>query len=78
MGSILSVNMSSSEKICALEELSTTTFEPSESNPTCSKDSTLEESMWNILLFEKFQNTKGIFLVWPLGGFFLAFKLSLL
>ena len=40
MGSILSVNMSSSEKIQALAELSTINDDLSESNPTCSEDFT--------------------------------------
>ena len=34
--------------------------------------------MWNILSFEIVQNTKGLFLVRPLGGFFLAFQLGLI
>ena len=54
------------------------TVEPSESNKTCSDDSTLEESIFHILSFEIVQKKKGLFLVWTLGGFFLAFQLSLL
>ena len=46
--------------------------DPTESNTTSSEDSTVEESMWHILL------QKGIFLVRPLGGFFLDFQLGLL
>ena len=53
------------------------TDDPSQSNPTCSQDSTLEESMWHILSFEKIQK-KGSILVWPLGGFLLAFQPGLL
>ena len=34
--------------------------------------------MWHILYFEIIQKTKGLFLVWLLGGFFLAFRLDLL
>ena len=48
MGYILSVNMSYSENMCALEELSTITDDSSESNPTCSEDSTLEVSILHI------------------------------
>ena len=54
------------------------TDDPSESNPTFSEDSTIEESMWNILYFEIGHKTKGLILVWPLGGFFIAFQLRLL
>ena len=34
--------------------------------------------MWYILFFEIRQKTKDIFLVWPLGGFFIAFQLGLI
>ena len=34
--------------------------------------------MWNILSFENLQQIKCIFLVWPLGGFFLDFQLGLI
>ena len=47
-------------------------------NPTCSEDFTLEESMCHIISFEILKNTMGLFLVWPLRGFFLAFQLGLL
>ena len=33
----------------------------SESNPTCSEDSTLEESMWHIMYFVIVHKTKGIY-----------------
>ena len=52
--------------------------DPSESNPTCSEDSTLEDNMWNILSFVILHLKKGPFLVWPLGGFFFAFQLDLI
>ena len=78
MGYIFSVNISPSGQICALEELSTMAVEPSESNPTCSEYSTLEDSMWHILSFEIVQKTKALFLVWTLGGLYLAFQLILL
>ena len=78
MGSVLSVNMSSYEKRCTMEELSTMNVDTSESNPTCSEYSTIEESMWNILPFEILQKTKGLFLVWTFGGFFIALQLGLL
>ena len=42
MGSTLSVNMSSYEKMCTLAELSNITVDPSESDTTCYEDSTLE------------------------------------
>ena len=54
------------------------TDEPSESNITFSEDYNLEESMWNILSFEIVQKIKGLFLVWTLGGLFIAFQISLL
>ena len=76
MGYILSVDMSSSEKMCTLAELSTITIDPSESNPTCSDSYTLEESMWHILYFEILQKKKGLFLVWHWGGFFIGFQLG--
>ena len=78
VGSILSVNMSFSEKMWAFAELSTITYDPSESNPTCSEFSSLEESMWHILSFEIVQKIKGLFLVWPLKSLFLALQLILL
>ena len=78
MWSILSVIMSSSDHMWAFTELSNITYDPPESNPTCSKDSTLEEIMWNIISFEILQKTKGLYLVWHLGGFFIALQLSLL
>ena len=34
--------------------------------------------MCHIISFDFFQKTKDIFLVWPLGGFFIAFQLRLL
>ena len=34
--------------------------------------------MWDILYFEIVHKTKGVFLVWPLGGLYLAFQLSIL
>ena len=52
--------------------------EPSESNPTCSEDSTIEDIIWHILSFEIFQKTKGLFLVWHLGVLFISFQLGLL
>ena len=61
MGSILLVNMSSSENIWAFLELSIISYDPSESNLTCSDDSTLEESMWHVIFFEIVQKTKGLF-----------------
>ena len=78
MGSIFSVKMSYSEKMCALEELTTITDDPSESNKNCSEDYTLEEIIWNTLSFEIVLKKKGLFLVCPLGGLFLAFQLGLL
>ena len=44
-GSILLVNIYSSEKMCALAELSTMTIDPAESNPNCSGEYALEVSM---------------------------------
>ena len=78
MDSILSVNMSYSEQMCALAEWWTMTVDPSESNITCCKNYTIEEIMWNIQSFEKFHKKKGMFLVWSLGGLFLAFQLGLI
>ena len=52
--------------------------EPSESNQTCSEDSTHEEIMCHILSFDIVHNTKGLVLMWPLGGLFLAFQLGLI
>ena len=43
MGSILLANMSSSDQMCTLEELSTITDDPLESNKTFSNYSTPEE-----------------------------------
>ena len=77
-GSILSVKMSSSEKMCELAEFSNMTFKTSYSNQTCSEYSTLEEIMWHILSFEIVHKTKVLFLVWRLGGGFPAFQLGLL
>ena len=54
------------------------TDDPSESNKTCSEDFNLEESMSHILFFEIAHKTKGIFLVWNLGGFFIDFQLRLI
>ena len=54
------------------------TDDSSESKPNCSEDYTLEESMWHTLVFEIAHKKKGIFLVWPLGGFVLSFQLCLL
>ena len=78
MGFIFSVNMSYSEKMFTLTELSYITVDPSELNPTFSEDSTLEDSMWNIISFGIVKNTKSLFLVWPLGDLFLALQLGLL
>ena len=62
----------------SLAELSTITVDPSESNTTCSEDSTIEESIWYILPYESVQNKKGLFLVWPLGVVFLTLQMGLL
>ena len=78
MGYILSVNIYSSENMCSLVDLSTINDDPSESNSTYSEDPTLEDSMWYILSFEIVQKRKGIFLVRPLGVFFLALHIGLL
>ena len=78
MGSILSVNVSSSKKVWAFAECSIMTDDPLDSNPPCSKDSTLEESMWHIPSFWNSAEKNCLFLLWPLGGFFLAFQLRLL
>ena len=64
MGSIFSVNMSSYEKMCALEELSTMNDDPSESNTTCSIYPTFEEIMCYILFFKMVERTKVKFLLW--------------
>ena len=61
-----------------MSELSTMTDDPSESNTTCSEDTTLEESMWHILSFQIMQKKKGLFLVWPLRGIFLELQLGLI
>ena len=61
MGYILSVNMSSSEKMRELTELSTITDDSSDSKPTYSEDDNLEDSMWHIPSFEILQKTKGLF-----------------
>ena len=60
MGSILSVNMSSSENMCALAELSNMNVYPSESNPICSEGSTLEDNIWHSLTFEIWTATFGV------------------
>ena len=78
MGPILLVKIYSSKKMCEFSELSTITVDPPESNTTGSGDLTTEESMWHSLYFEILQNKKGVFLVWPLGGFLPALQLSLL
>ena len=78
IGFILSINMSSSEHMLAFAELSTKTDDLSESNPTCSDYSTLEDSIWHILYFEIMYKTKDLFLGWPFGGVFLALQLVLL
>ena len=66
-------------EILCIGIVSTITVEPLESNTTCSGYSNIEDSMWHILSFEIVSNTKGLFLVWPLGGFFFFFqRLSLL
>ena len=54
------------------------TVDPSDTNPTGSEDSTLEDIMWQIQYFEILQKTKGLFLVWTLGLFFLALQMSFL
>ena len=36
------------------------------------------KSMWHILSFTILQTTKGLFLVWHLGGFFIVFQLGLI
>ena len=64
------------ENMCMVK-LSTMTVDPWESNETCYDYSTLEESMWHFISFEILHNTKGLFLVWPLGGLFLEFQLGL-
>ena len=78
MVSIFSLNMYSSEHMWTFAQLSTITDDPSESNPTCSEDYTLEESMCHILSFKIMQKIKGLFLMWPLRGFYIALQLSLL
>ena len=55
MGYIFSVNMSYYEHMYALAELSTMTVDSPESNTIVSKNSTLEERIWNILSFENVQ-----------------------
>ena len=77
MVSILSVNVSSSEHMRTFAELLIINDDPSDSNPNCSEDSTLEESMWHTRSFENL-NKMGLFLVWYLGGFFIALHLILL
>ena len=72
MGYILSVNMSSSENICAFSELSTMDADPSYSNPIFSGYYTLEESMQHILFFENFQQTKVLFWYFLWGSSFLT------
>ena len=68
--------MSSSDEIWEMLDLSMMTYDPSESKSTCFEDSTFEESMCHILSFEILQKTKGMFLVRPLGGLFIAFQLG--
>ena len=63
MGSILSVNTSSSEQMWELVELSTMTDDPSDSNPTCSENYHLEDSMWHILYYEIVQKKMICFCV---------------
>ena len=75
MDYILSENMSSPEHMRILSELSNMTDDPSDSNPYCFRDLTIQESMFHILSFEILKKTKGLFVVWPLGGIFLAFRL---
>ena len=75
---ILLVNMYSSDNIWSLAELSTINYDPYESNPTCYEDSALEENMWHTISFKIVQKTEGLFLVWHLERFFLAFQLGLL
>ena len=74
VGYILSVNMSSFEHMCAFVYFSTMNVDLSNLKPTLSEYSTLEES----ILFEKIQQTKGLFLVWPLGVLFLSFQMGLI
>ena len=71
MGSILSVKMSSSDKMCSLSDLSNITVDPSESIKNSFEDSNLEDGMCHILSFENLQKTKGPFLVWPFRDLFL-------
>ena len=54
------------------------TYDPYELNTTFSEYSTHEESTWHVLTFEMLHKIKGLFLVWPLGGFFIAFQLGLI
>ena len=54
------------------------TDDPSWSNPFFSEDSTLEDSMCNILSFKIVHLKKGLILVWPLGGLFLSFQKRIL
>ena len=55
------MNVSYSEKMCTLEELSTMTVDSSESNPKISEDSNLGDSMWHILSFEIVRKSKFMF-----------------
>ena len=38
----------------------------------------MEESMWHTTSFETIQYTKGLLLLWPFGGLFLASQMGLL
>ena len=78
MGSIVSVNMSSYEQMCAFTELSNMNDDQSESNKMCYEYYTHEESLWNILYFKIVQQTKGLFFVCLLGGLFFDFQPGLL
>ena len=48
------------------------TDEPSESNPTCSDDSALKESMWHIISSENFQKKRVYFWCGPWEASFLT------
>ena len=78
MGSILSVKMYSFDHFCALSYLSTITLDPSQPNQICCEYSTIADSICHILFFEILQWAKGLFLMCPLGGFFLPFQLILI
>ena len=53
------------------------TVDPSESNPICFYDYSLDDSTCYILFFLIFKSTKGLFFIWTLGCLFLAFQLGL-